>query len=172
MARKPNHGFEKRKREQQRAERATARRNRKQERAAAGPVDRVGIGGEDPDLAGIIVGPQPRDEVSAEEAKRVVERAMNPGAVSGERAVRTTRLFVGNLDFDATEVDIREVFTAAGFKVKEAPVVRDRNTGQSRGFAFVEVEGPKEATRAISELNGVELAGRSLRISLADKPGR
>ena len=172
MARKPNHGFEKRKREQQRAERAAARRNRKMERAAAGP-SRVGVGGEDPDLAGIVVGPQPKDEVSAEEAKRVVERAMNPGAaLGGERAVRTTRLFVGNLDFDATEQDIRDVFGAAGFKVKEAPVVRDRNTGQSRGFAFVEVEGPKEATRAISELNGVELAGRALRISLADKPGR
>jgi hypothetical protein len=172
MARKPNHGFEKRKREQQRAERAQNRRNRKMERSASGP-SRPGIAGEDPDLVGIVVGPQPRDEVSAEEAKRVVERAMNPGSVGGgERAIRTTRLFVGNLDFDATEEDIRGVFSTAGFKVKEAPVVRDRNTGQSRGFAFVEVEGPKEATRAISELNGVELAGRGLRISLADKPGR
>lgn len=174
MARKPNHRFEKRKREQQRAERAVARRTRKEERAAASSLPRSGSS-EDPDLIGIVAGPQVRDEASEQEAKRAVERAMNPGAMmpgDEPRAVRSSRIFVGNLDFDANENELRELFVSAGFKVEEATIVQDRATGQPRGFAFVEVQGLKEAARAVKELDGTELAGRSLRVSVADRPQR
>ena len=174
MARKPNHGFERRKREQDREARAAARRARKQERAAAGPTH-VSHSGEDPDLAGIIVGPQPKEKISEEEGRRVVERAMNPGKrLAGEDAApeRSSRLFVGNLDFEVQEQELRDVFTAGGFKLAEVAIVKDRDTGQPRGFAFVEVVGLTQAARAVSELDGVELAGRSLRLNVADKQGR
>ena len=170
MARKSNHQFEKRKREQIRTERATERRTRKLERTAASPTSRSGAS-EDPDLAGIVVGPQPRDEISEQEARRAVERAMNPGTAMGgdeARGSRTSRIFVGNLDFTAREDELRELFVAAGFTVEEASIVRDRSTGQPRGFAFVEVQGFKEAARAVTKLNGTELAGRPLRLSVAE----
>ncbi len=174
MARKPNHRFEKRKREQLRAERAAARRTRKQERAATSSNHRSGDS-EDPDLAGIVVGPQQRDQVSDKEAHRAVERAMNPGSVlpgDEPRAVRSSRVFVGNLDFAAKEEELRDLFTSAGFTVQEATMVHDKATGQPRGFAFVEVQGLKEAARAVSELDGAELAGRALRVSVAENQRR
>lgn len=174
MARTPNHRFEKQKREQLRAARAAARRQRKLENAAStrNPQTRAG---EDPDLAGIVPGPQPRNEPTAAEAQRAVQRAMNPGAVlpgDGERAVRAAQLFVGNLDFAATDAELRSLFVKAGFKVENSNVVTDRATGQPRGFAFVEVQGLKEGGRAVRELDGVELHGRPLRVSVADKPPR
>lgn len=131
--------------------------------------------GEDPDLAGIIVGPQPKEKISAEEGRRAVERAMNPGKrpAGGEAApARSSRLFVGNLDFEVAEQELRDLFTGAGFKLAEVAIVKDRDTGRPRGFAFVEVVGLTQAARAASELDGVELAGRALRLNVADKPGR
>lgn len=177
MARKTNHRFEKRKREKIRAERAQARRQRKQERSAAGASETSiqNHGEEDPDLAGIVVGMQPKDEVSDEEARRAIERAMNPGkalAGDGQKIVRCSKVFVGNLDFGVQEDELRALFTSAGFAVEEAAVIKDRDTGQPRGFAFVELQGLKEAARAATQLDGTELAGRSLRISVADKPQR
>jgi hypothetical protein len=174
MARKPNYGFERQKRAQNREARAAARRARKKERADAVSGSAPGEW-EDPDLAGIVAGPQPKDPISKEEAQRAVERAMSPGKRMGgdevERA-RGSRLFVGNLDFGVEEQDLRTLFTDGGFTVSEVAVVKDRDTGQSRGFAFVEVIGRTHAARAVSELDGVELAGRRIRLNVADKPGR
>lgn len=174
MARKKiDEQLERRKREQIRTQRAAERRDRKQERVSAGPSNRSG-GGEDPDLAGIVVGPQPRDEISEQEARRAVERAMSPGAVrpgDEPRAVRKSKIFVGNLDFGAKEDDLQQLFVAAGFAVEAVSIVRDRSTGQPRGFAFVELQGFKEAARAVTKLDGTEFAGRPLRLNVAeDKP--
>ena len=156
-----------------RTARAAERRNRKLERAAAAPARRA-ANGEDPDLAGIVVGPQPRDAVSTEEARLAVERAMNPGGMAGRQqaALGTSEVFVGNLDFSATESQLREPFVAAGFKVAKVSIARDRATGEPRGFAFVELQGFKEAAAAVRKLDGLEIANRRLRLNVAEAKAR
>ena len=75
-------------------------------------------------------------------------------------------IFVGNLDFAATEDSIRSLFQPYG-AIERVSVATDRDTGRSRGFAFVEMTDPAEADRAIEALNGTELGGRSLNINEA-----
>ena len=75
-------------------------------------------------------------------------------------------IFVGNLDFAATESSIRALFEPFG-NVERVNVVTDRDTGRSRGFAFVEMTDSAEADRAIAALNGTELDGRALNINEA-----
>lgn len=84
----------------------------------------------------------------------------------------SNRLYVGNLPYHATEDLIQKHFAAAG-EVASVQLMLDRVTGQSRGFCFVEMASPDGAQKAISELNGVELAGRSLRVDVAEerRPG-
>ena len=75
-------------------------------------------------------------------------------------------IFVGNLDFSATETSIRALFERFG-TVDRVNVVTDRDTGRSRGFAFVEMSDATQADRAIAELNGTDLDGRALNINEA-----
>jgi cold-inducible RNA-binding protein len=75
-------------------------------------------------------------------------------------------IFVGNLDFASTESSIRSLFEPYG-NVERVNVVTDRDTGRSRGFAFVEMSDAGEADRAINALNGSQLDGRSLNINEA-----
>src|ERR1051325_3423053 len=75
-------------------------------------------------------------------------------------------IFVGNLDFAATESSIRALFEPYG-NVERVNVVTDRDTGRSRGFAFVEMSDAAEADRAIAALNGTSLEGRTLNINEA-----
>jgi len=75
-------------------------------------------------------------------------------------------IFVGNLDFAATESSIRALFEPYG-QVDRVNVVTDRDTGRSRGFAFVEMSDAAEADRAIAALNGTEIDGRALNINEA-----
>ena len=77
-----------------------------------------------------------------------------------------TNIFVGNLDFGATEDSIRALFEAHG-AVERVSIVTDRDTGRSRGFGFVEMTDAGEAQRAIAALNGVKLGGRALNINEA-----
>ncbi len=76
------------------------------------------------------------------------------------------RLYVGNLSFQSTTDSIRAAFSALG-EVADVFVVTDRETGQSRGFAFVTMANEKDAARAIQEMNGVVLDGRPLRVDEA-----
>ena len=78
-----------------------------------------------------------------------------------------TKLYVGNLSFNTSEEALREFFAADGREVKEVSIVTDRATGQSRGFAFVEMGSPDDAQAAIQALDGHELDGRSLKVSEA-----
>jgi RNA recognition motif-containing protein len=78
-----------------------------------------------------------------------------------------TKLHVGNLSFSTTSDALRAAFAADGRQVKEVSIVADRATGQSRGFAFVEMETPEAAQAAIAALDGKELDGRVLRVSEA-----
>ena len=75
-------------------------------------------------------------------------------------------IFVGNLDFSATEASLRSVFEPYG-KVDRVNLVTDRDTGRSRGFAFVEMTDSNEADQAIAALNGVNLDGRTLNVNEA-----
>ncbi len=75
-------------------------------------------------------------------------------------------IFVGNLDFGATEDSVRSLFEAYG-TVERVNIVTDRDTGRARGFGFVEMSGDAEADRAISELNGRNLDGRALNVNEA-----
>jgi RNA recognition motif-containing protein len=86
----------------------------------------------------------------------------------------STKLFVGNLDFNVTENDLQDAFAAHG-TVVEANLVTDRVTGRSRGFAFVTMNSPEEAQKAIDALNGTELGGRAVNVNVArpreERPG-
>ncbi|HEY0723182.1 MAG TPA: RNA-binding protein [Pyrinomonadaceae bacterium] len=86
----------------------------------------------------------------------------------------STKLYVGNLAFQTTSEDLQELFAQAG-TVESASVVEDRMTGRSRGFAFVEMATPEEATAAIEQMNGRELGGRALKVNEAkpreNRPG-
>ncbi len=75
-------------------------------------------------------------------------------------------IFVGNLDFGATESSIRSLFEPYG-SVERVNLITDRDTGRSRGFAFVEMTDSQEADRAIAALNGMELNGRALNVNEA-----
>jgi cold-inducible RNA-binding protein len=75
-------------------------------------------------------------------------------------------IFVGNLDFATTEASIRALFEAYG-NVDKVNLITDRDTGRSRGFAFVEMADAAEADRAITALNGTNLDGRPLNVNEA-----
>jgi cold-inducible RNA-binding protein len=76
------------------------------------------------------------------------------------------RLYVGNLPFSVTEQDLEELFGQSG-QVESANIVMDRDTGRSRGFAFVEMDTRESADAAIQALNGYEIEGRSLTVNEA-----
>src|SRR6266851_3559640 len=75
-------------------------------------------------------------------------------------------IFVGNLSFGATEAAVRSLFEPYG-TVEKVSIITDRDTGQARGFGFVEMSSNSEADRAIAELNGRDLDGRTLNVNEA-----
>ncbi len=77
-----------------------------------------------------------------------------------------TNIFVGNLSYSTSEDELTTAFSAYG-AVDRVSVVRDRGTGQSRGFAFVEMPNGNEAANAIQAMNGRELNGRALSVNEA-----
>ena len=76
------------------------------------------------------------------------------------------KIFVGNLDFRATEDALRELFAEHG-PVDQVSIVKDGYSGQPRGFAFVEMANPADADKAIAALNGAQLGGRTLNVNEA-----
>ncbi|MFH1790479.1 MAG: RNA-binding protein [Candidatus Omnitrophota bacterium] len=86
--------------------------------------------------------------------------------VSGEKK----KVYVGNLLYNLAESDLRRSFEGAGVTVISVEIIRDRQTGRSKGFAFVEVDSDRAIEKAISQLDGKDLKGRKLRISKATKP--
>ncbi len=75
-------------------------------------------------------------------------------------------IYVGNLAMGVSEADLRETFQAFG-EVRTASVIKDKFSGESRGFGFVEMPNGAEAQKAISLLNGKELKGRSAKVNEA-----
>ena len=76
------------------------------------------------------------------------------------------RIYVGNLSYDVTEDDFRELFVSFG-EVESATIIMDRDSGQPKGFGFVEMPNGDEAERAIQELNGKEFMERELTVNEA-----
>lgn len=81
-----------------------------------------------------------------------------------------TRIFVGNLSYDATTQEVRDLFSAYGM-VKDAKVLTDRETGRSRGFGFVEMEDAEDARTAIAECDGMRMMGRDIVVNEAKPRG-
>ena len=80
------------------------------------------------------------------------------------------KLFVGSLAFSTSTERLRELFAQVG-AVESAAVVMDRDTGQSRGFGFVEMSTAEEATQAVQRFNGHELDGRQLKVEVSNSTG-
>lgn len=80
------------------------------------------------------------------------------------------KLYVGNLPFQATEQELQDWFAQASITVSSVNLVRDRFSGEPRGFGFVEISNDAEAERAIQALNGKEFLGRSLTVNEARPP--
>ncbi|MCK4303677.1 MAG: RNA-binding protein [Candidatus Eisenbacteria sp.] len=78
----------------------------------------------------------------------------------------SSNLYVGNLPFDVSEDELRDLFGAQG-EVVSAKVITDRETGRPRGFGFVEMEQAEDAQKAIQSLDGQDFKGRNLKVNLA-----
>jgi RNA recognition motif-containing protein len=143
----------KRQRETEKARKSQEKAARRMRRRAEGPGE--------PELVTMeeIVGTLP----TVEQAMEALEnRAANPRSASAIPC----RLFVGGVSWNTTEEDLRQAFSKFG-PVADAAIVKDRDTGQSRGFAFVTMADRKDAGRAIDGLNGSELDGRRLVVNVA-----
>jgi cold-inducible RNA-binding protein len=79
----------------------------------------------------------------------------------------STKLYVGNVAFSTTEGSLRTLFEGTGLKVEDVAVITDRDTGQPRGFAFVQMGTPEDAKTAIEKLNGMEVDGRTISVNEA-----
>lgn len=77
-----------------------------------------------------------------------------------------SKLYVGGLAYSVTEAELEELFATVG-SVSSTAVIKDRDSGQSKGFGFVEMSSDDEAQKAIKELNGKELSGRAIMVNEA-----
>ena len=80
-----------------------------------------------------------------------------------------TRLYVGNLSFQTSQDALRTAFEQGGQKVVEVKIVTDRDTGQPRGFAFVEMSSPADAQAVMAAWDGQQLDGRTLKVNEAQE---
>jgi cold-inducible RNA-binding protein len=143
----------KRQREQDQKDRAKmreVRRMERRERAAA----RAASGEVGPPMG---EAPEPLGDIEP----------LPPAAPVQDRPVASAKLYVGNLSFDTTEEDVRELFAEHG-TVTDVYVVMDRDTGRPRGFAFVTMGSGADAGKAMRALDGQDLHGRTLRINEAE----
>jgi cold-inducible RNA-binding protein len=77
------------------------------------------------------------------------------------------KLYIGNLSFEVTDEGLQRMFVDKGYQVASARVICDRETGRSRGFGFVELGSNDDASRAIGEMNGLNVEGRALQVNEA-----
>lgn len=86
-----------------------------------------------------------------------------------------TNIYIGNLSYQSTDSELHDLFAAYG-EVQSASIIKDRDSGRSKGFGFVEMPDAEAAKRAIEEINGKEVGGRNLRVNEArpreDRPRR
>src|SRR6202795_427807 len=89
---------------------------------------------------------------------------------AARRSLALKKLYVGNLPFQATEEQVSVLFSQTGVTTANVTLVRDRFSGQPRGFGFVEVTNDEEAERAIQGLNGHDFMGRNIVVNEARPP--
>jgi cold-inducible RNA-binding protein len=77
-----------------------------------------------------------------------------------------TKLYVGNLSYSTTEEDLQNLFSQAG-TIVSVTLIKDRDTGRSKGFAFVEMESQSDVEKAIQMFNGYSMDDREIRVSIA-----
>jgi cold-inducible RNA-binding protein len=94
-------------------------------------------------------------------------RIMSPAVDWGTRSTTVKKLYVGNLPFKATEEQVQELFSEVGVQPDSLTLLRDRFTGQPRGFGFAEIRDDAEAEKAIAALNGKDFLGRALVVNEA-----
>src|ERR1700737_3770520 len=82
------------------------------------------------------------------------------------------RLFVGNLPVDTTEAQVKQLIAGDNRTVRTVKIITDKDTGRSRGFAFVDLDSDEEAKAAIAELNGKDFGGRPLKGNEAGEKGQ
>jgi RNA recognition motif-containing protein len=116
---------------------------------------------------------RPDDEIRcapADDPRAQADREASVGVVrpGQDRTSMSKKLYVGNLSFNSTEAELKDLFGRHG-TVESASVVTDRETGRSRGFAFVEMEAAS-ADNAVRELDGTDFGGRTLKVSEAQAP--
>jgi len=96
------------------------------------------------------------------------DRLRDGGAEREERM--SSKVFVGNLDFNTTRAEVQTLFSQIG-EIRDVFLPTDRDSGRPRGFAFVEFASDEDAAKAIEKFNGYELNGRALRVNAAeDRP--
>lgn len=83
---------------------------------------------------------------------------------------QANKLYVGNMNYDTTEDDLRDFFVQNGIEPKSVAIITDKYTGRSKGFGFVEVESDAVLQEAVNKLNEQELNGRNLTINKAQPP--
>src|SRR6516162_6427829 len=88
------------------------------------------------------------------------------GACTPTKKDRMKNIYVGNLDFNVSEDELRQAFAAYG-QVDNVTILKDRDTGQPRGFGFVEMANDEEAEKAINGMNGAQLGSRALNVNEA-----
>ena len=81
-----------------------------------------------------------------------------------------SKVYVGNLEYSVAEDEIKSFFEEKGITPKEVTVIKDKYTGRSKGFGFVEVGSEEEVQKAVETLNDQDLKGRKLKVSKARKP--
>jgi len=154
-----NYSFGKRQREMEKA--------KKKKEKAARRRDRGDVGGDIP-IATV-------EELQGGNLRSIDEvmQSMQGGGTQGGQAARTipSRLFVGGLAWKVTTEELRAKFEEIG-PVKDAVVMLDRDTGDSRGFGFVTMSDRKDANEAIRKLNGLDLGGRDLVVRQATERSR
>jgi cold-inducible RNA-binding protein len=94
-------------------------------------------------------------------------RNASPSVGRGTRSTTVKKLYVGNLSFKATEEQVQALFSEIGVQPDSLTLLRDRFTGQPRGFGFAEVRDDAEAEKAIASLNGKDFLGRALVVNEA-----
>ena len=83
---------------------------------------------------------------------------------------QASKLYVGNLDFNTTEDELRSHFEQKGIQPKSVTLIKDKYTGRAKGFGFVEVESEEVIQKAVEALDGQELNGRKLTVNKAKPP--
>ncbi len=81
-----------------------------------------------------------------------------------------SKVYAGNLEYSTTEDDLKKFFEDKGISTKSVEIIKDKYTGRSKGFGFVEVESEEAIQKAIESLDGQDLKGRKLKINKAKKP--